>query len=157
MFESSRKLRTLIRIVAKPMQQLRETPLGRINPAAPIDGGELLLVRGFSDERSFLPRAMIAPEIIFIERLETSANRNDARTSCIDRERGDLVSGNFGSAYGLASGVGERTHVIRVTLHGVVRVFFLPMQRIFGNARAEAAAFRVHDGDANTQRTEIDP
>src|SRR5437588_822624 len=100
---------------------------------------------------------MVAPEIVFIEWFELRANRNDARTSCIDRKRGDLVSGNFGSADGLASGAGQRAHVVLVTLRGMVRVIFLAMQRTFGNARAETPTFGVHDCDANTQRAEIDP
>ena len=56
-------------IVAQPVQQFGEAPLGRVDAATPVDGGEFLLSGGFGDVRGFLPGTVIAPEIVFVKRL----------------------------------------------------------------------------------------
>src|SRR5207249_7198048 len=38
-------------VMAKPMEEFRESPLRRIDAAAPVERGELLAVRGFADFR----------------------------------------------------------------------------------------------------------
>ena len=60
-FERGDEARALFRIVAQPVQKLGETPLGGVDAAAPVDGFELLPVRGSGNLLRLAPGAMIAP------------------------------------------------------------------------------------------------
>ena len=87
MLEGGDELVALLGIVPQPVQQLRKAPLGGIDAAAPVDGFESVLVRLRGDLRRFAPGAMIAPEIVIVERRHAVADRNDARTGSIERNR----------------------------------------------------------------------
>ena len=63
--------------MAKPVQQLGKSPLRRINPAAPMDSFKFFPMRGFGDLRCFAFGAVIAPQIIFTERLKIFPYRNN--------------------------------------------------------------------------------
>jgi hypothetical protein len=69
MLEGRYELRTLRRIVAKLMQKFGEAPLRGINAAAPLDRFEAVAMSGLRDFRSFSLSAMVAPEVVVIERL----------------------------------------------------------------------------------------
>src|ERR1039458_4373900 len=90
MFQGGAELAALGGVVAEPMEELREAPLGGIYPAAPFDGREARAMGGLRDERGFAPRAMVAPEIIIVNRLEVAVDGNDARPCGID---GDGLDG----------------------------------------------------------------
>jgi hypothetical protein len=68
MFERARKSRALFRIVPQPVQQLRESPFRRIHSTAPLNGLELLAVRTFGNFLRFLLGAVIAPQVVVIQR-----------------------------------------------------------------------------------------
>ena len=53
-------------------------------------------------------------------------------------------------------GLGQRAHVVRVALRGMVGIFFLAEQRIFRCSGAEPAASAVENRHANAERSEID-
>ena len=76
----------------QPVQEFGEAPLGGVDPAAPVDGFELPPVRGGGDLLGFAPGAVIAPEIVVVERLEIFTDRDNARAGGIDRERANLVA-----------------------------------------------------------------
>jgi len=57
-------------IVAQPVQELGKAPLGRVDAAAPVDGFEAPFTGRGGDLAGFLPRAMIAPEIVVVDGLE---------------------------------------------------------------------------------------
>ena len=78
MFQSRRELRALVRIMPQPVQQFGESPLRGVNAAAPLDGVQLFLACQLRDLSRFLLGAMIAPEIVVIQRNQTLADRNHA-------------------------------------------------------------------------------
>ena len=59
---------------------------------------------------------MVAPQIIFIERLHLGINGNDAGTGGVDGQSGNLVSRNVRRRGGLARSFRERANVILVAL-----------------------------------------
>ena len=60
--------------MAKPMQELGKSPLRGVHASAPFDGWKFFLVRERGNLRSFILGAMIAPQVILIERNEVFAN-----------------------------------------------------------------------------------
>src|SRR5258708_26504097 len=98
---------------------------------------------------------MVAPQIIFIERLQACVYGNDARAGRIEGEGGNVVAGYARGGSGLTGGFSEGAHVVIVALGGVVRVIFLAMERVLRDAGAKTAALRVDDGDAHAQGAEI--
>ena len=86
-FERGRELRALLRIVPQPVQQLRPSPLRRINAAAPIDRLQLRRPRRPRDLPRFFPRPVIAPQIIIVQRSHLRVHRNHARPRGIERDR----------------------------------------------------------------------
>ena len=99
---------------------------------------------------------MIAPQIIFIERLQILIDGNHARSRRIDRQRRDLIAGNFRVRNRFARRIRERLHVIVVALRGEIGIVFAPMQWIFRHAGTQPPALRIHNRDAHTQCSEID-
>ena len=116
--------------MAKPMEELREAPLGRINATAPIDRGELLAVRDRGDFRGFGFGAVIAPQIIVIERLEIFADGNDGGASGVQGEGENLIGGNPGFPDDLAGSRRQGAHVIFMRLGGVFGIFAFAVERI---------------------------
>ena len=138
------------------MQQLGETPFGGIDAAAPLDGLKLFAASGFGNFGGFGFGAMVAPQIIFVERLQIFADGNYGGAGGIDSERLDLIAGDSCFLDSLARGDGQGAHLIVVRLRGVFRIFALAMEGIFGERSGEQTAFAIHDGNANAQSSEID-
>ncbi len=113
-------------------------------------------MRGCRDLRSLALGAMVAPQVVFAERLQVFAHRNDRRASGVERNRFDLVARDTGFLHRLASCGGQRAHVVLVRLGGVFRVFAFAVQGIFGEGRVQQPALAVHDGDANAQGSKVD-
>ena len=113
-------------------------------------------MRGFGDERGFLPRAMIAPEIVFVERLKLFADGNDAGAGGVDSESRDLIAGEVGGGEGALHCFREAAKLIFVRLRGVVGILFFAVEGIFGDTRAETAASGVYESDANAKSAEVD-
>ncbi len=99
---------------------------------------------------------MVAPQIIFVERLQVLADGDYGGPGSIDSERLDLIAGDSRFLDGLTRGDGQGAHLIVVGLRGVFRILAFAMQRVFGKRSGEQAAFVVHDRNANTQSSEID-
>src|SRR5215813_13518892 len=112
-------------------------------------------MRRLSDLCSFVFRAVVAPEIVFAERLKFPINWNDGRTGGIERYGLNLVARDTRLLDGCARGFGERAHVIMVRLSGVFGILALAMQRIICNRGSKHAAFTVHNGGANAEGSEI--
>src|SRR5258708_20055757 len=98
---------------------------------------------------------MVAPQIIFIERLQACVYGNDARAGRIDGEGGNVVAGYARGGSGLTGGFSEGAHVVIVALGGVVRVIFLAMERVLRDARPKTAAPRATDRHSPPQGPEI--
>ncbi len=148
--------RTLCGIVPQPMQQLREAPLRRVDASAPVDGFELLLVRGGGNLLCLAPRAVIAPEIVVIQRLEPVADRDDAGTGGVDSECADLIAADAAGAKRTLHGLHERVHLRTMTLRCEIGILRGAMQRILRNARAEPPFRLAEERDTHAQCAEID-
>ena len=61
----------------KPVQKLREAPLGRVHTTAPLNRLQTFTVSGFRDLRGFAFGAMVAPQIIFVQRLQVLVDGNN--------------------------------------------------------------------------------
>ena len=147
--EGADELRTLVWIVAQPVQQLGESPFGGVHAAAPLDGLEFVSAREFRDERGFLLGAVIAPQVVVVEGDHAFADRDDAGSSRVERNGFDPIAGDARGLHGLPRRLGERPHVIFVRLSREVRIFAFAMQGIFGDRRGKQAAFAVYDRDAH--------
>src|SRR4051812_45472862 len=101
--------------------------------------------------------AVVAPKIIFAQRLKIFPNRNDGRACCIKRNRLDSVAGDSGLLDGLASGGGQSAHMVFMRLGRVFRIFPLAMQWIFSNRRSQHSALAIDDRDTNTESPKIYP
>jgi hypothetical protein len=113
-------------------------------------------VRGGGDFGGFFPGAMVAPEVVVVERLEVGVDGNDAGSGGVERDGFDGRSVDAGVGDGGAHGGCQRVHVVGVALRGVVGVFFLAQQRILGHARAELAFGAVEQRHADAEGSEID-
>ncbi len=149
------KLRTLVWIVTQPVQQLGESPLGRVHTAAPLDRVQLLEARQLGDERGFLLGAMVAPQVVIVERLHAFADWNDAGASCIERDRFDLVAADFSGDHGAPRGFREGAHVIFMRLRRKIRILALAMQSIFSDGGSEKPALAVDDRYPHAEGAEI--
>src|ERR1019366_2268778 len=86
---------------------------------------------------------------------EVGIHRDHAGARGIEREPRDGVTIHAGIFERAPGGGGQRGHVIRVALRGVVRVFLLAEQRVLRRASAETALDRIEDGNANAEGAEI--
>src|SRR5262249_17457333 len=101
------------------------------------------------------PCAVIAPEIVVVDRIEPVVDRNHAGPSCIQRDGFDRAAVHTSGLDGPACGQRQCIHVVGVALGRVVRIFFLAKQRVVGGGAAKAASFAVEDGDSNAQRSKV--
>src|ERR1700733_2965954 len=150
MFKCRYKLAALFRIVAQPVKMFCEAPPGRINAAAPIYRGQIHLARDFCNSRGFFPRAVIAPEIIIVERRESFANGDYARTGGVECESADVIPVPAGSLQRLPGGERQCFHLICVGLRCEVRIFFFALQWIFRGGKTEAAALAIKQRKSDT-------
>ena len=145
-FQRGGKPVALVRIVSQPVQQLGEAPLMRVNIAAPVDRLEVFSPRQFCDLPRLFVRAVIAPQVVVVERLHPCINRNHARACRIERNGSDVLSVDVVffkcQAHGADQGLHLVVHAIawrsqghRVCAPEDIR----PMQFPAGHARCPAA------------------
>src|SRR4051794_9098227 len=79
--EGGGEMIALVGIVAKPVEEFGEAPLGGVNAAAPVDGFEFLAMSGVGDFGSFALGTVIAPEVIVVERIHGGVDGNDGGAS----------------------------------------------------------------------------
>ncbi len=82
--------------------------------------------RRLRDQRRFPPRAVVAPEVIIVERLQIRVHRHHARPRGVDGQRLHRCARHPGRRQRLARGLRQRPHVVRVALRGVVRIVLAP-------------------------------
>jgi hypothetical protein len=72
------------------MEELGKSPLMRVDAAAPFNAFKAELVRLAGDLLGLGEGAMIAPQVVFVERGQALADGNDARARGVERDRGNL-------------------------------------------------------------------
>ena len=159
MFERRRQLVALFRVVPQPVQQLGESPLVRINAAAPLDRFEIFAVGKLGNLLRLTLGAMVAPEVVVIERLQCRIDRNHARAGGVERDGLDMLAGRSRlSAATWRMALTSALHLILVRLRGVIRVFALAFQRILGRSPCPDRPRSLSNSvDAHTQRSKITP
>src|SRR5690348_2855176 len=155
MLEGAGEFLALGGIVAEPVEEFGEAPLGGIDAAAPVDRGKMLAVSEFGDFGGFGFGAMVAPEVILAEGRHVGGDGDDGGARRVERDGGDGAARKAGLLHGFARGRGERAHVIFMGLRGELGIFAAAMQGIFGDGGSEDALLAVHDGNADAQSTEI--
>ncbi len=155
MLEGGCEFRALLGIVAQPVEKLGEAPLMRVDASAPLDGFEIFGVSERGDLLRFFFCAVIAPEVVVVERLEVGVDGNYARSGGVESDGFNLRAVDFGLGDGFARSLGESVHLIRVGLGCVVGVFAFAFERILGRGSAEASALAVEQRDAHAEGSEI--
>ena len=107
--------------------------------------GRLRAVGGGGDFGGFAPGAMVAPEVVIVDGVELGIDGDDGGAGGIERDRFDGVAVDAGGCDGRAGGGGQRGHVVRVALGGVVGIFLLAEERVLGDARAQAAFLAIEN------------
>src|SRR5881227_2274279 len=87
--------------------------------------------------------AMIAPEIVFTQRLKIFPDRNDGRAGCIKCDSLDLIARHSRLLDRCTSGSSQGPHMVFMRLGRVFGIFALAMQRIFRNRGPEHTALAV--------------
>ena len=80
MFQRRNHARALLRVVPQPVQQFGESPLVRVDAAAPLDPFKTQFMRLARDLLGLGKGAMIAPQVVLIERLQALRPR-ESRSS----------------------------------------------------------------------------
>jgi len=130
-------------VVAQPVQELGKAPFGRVDAAAPGERFEVSGAAVGGDFGGFAFSAMVAPEIVVVERDETRAERNDGGAGGVERERLDGLAVYAGAFQGGLSRGGERGHVIGMGLRGVVWVDARAYDGVLGDGRTKPAAHAI--------------
>ena len=134
--EGGGELGALIGVVAQPVEQLGEAPFVGVDAAAPVDGFEAVVVGGRGDLLGFGFGAMVAPEVVVVERLQVCVDRDDAGAGGIEGDGRNVFPVMPAGFDGVAGGFREGAHVIGVGLGGVVGIFAAAMQRILPEGRS---------------------
>ena len=156
MFQRGGEPCALLRVVAQPVQQLGKAPFARIDAPAPADGFQVLGIRRCRDLAGFLPRPVVAPQIVIVNRFQFRVHGNHARSRGVERDRFNRLAVDTRLLNRPPRRFSQRRHVVRVTLRGVVRVLLLTMQRILRRARAQTAPDAIENGNAYTEGAKID-
>jgi hypothetical protein len=114
------------------------------------------LVRLAGDLLGLGEGAMIAPQVVFVERGQALADGNDARARGVERDRGNLGGVHACGSERVPGGGGQSGHLVGVGLRGVVGIFAAAMQRVRGRSGPDGAFLAVNESDANTESAEID-
>ncbi len=155
--EGGGEARALVGVVAQPVEELGEAPLRRVGPAAPFDRRLAALVRHLGDARRLVLGAVVAPEVVVVERLHLVVDRDDGRAGGVEGDGADFLPLDPRRLECAPRGLDERLHVRCVRLRGVVRIVAVALDRILGDAVSDHPLAAVDDRDAHTLRPEVHP
>jgi len=126
-FQCRGEFRSLLRIVPKPVQQLGKSPLGGVNPAAPLNRLQTFPMCRGGDLGGFAFGAVIAPQVVLAQRLKILVDRNDRGARGVERDRQHLIACNAGLLQSFAHRGSQRLHLIIVRLRRVLRILAFAM------------------------------
>ena len=110
---------------------------------------------GGGDFRGFALGAVVAPQVVVVERFKILAYRNYGRPRGIKRDGYDLIAGDARLRQRRARDGCQRLHVVGMGLRGKVRILRRAMKRIFHRRRFQHSLSAVHYGRADTERSEV--
>ena len=154
-FEGGGEAGALFGVVAEPVEELGEAPFGGVDAAAPVDGFERGGAGGGGDLGGFLPGAVVAPEVVVVQRSEAVVDGDDGGAGGVEGEGFDILAGDTGGFQGALGREGEGGHVVGVRLGRMVGVFFFAVEGVVCGARSYAAFFAVEEGDSYAQGSEV--
>src|SRR5690348_2697757 len=108
----------------------------RVDAAAPLDALKSQLVRLARNLLGLSKSAMVAPEVVLIQRLQPLAYRNHARTRRIKCDGGNGIALHPCILERLTGRSCKRGHLVCVRLRRVVRIFATPMQWVRSRSRS---------------------
>ncbi len=137
------------------MEEFGEAPLVGVDAAAPVDGFELLGMGELGDLLGLVLGAMVAPEIVVVQRLHVGADGDDARSCGVEGDSFDGGGIDAGLRDDVAGGAGERVHLVVVGLGGLVWVLAIALEGVLGDGGAEAAMVAVEERHANAEGSKV--
>ncbi len=153
--ERAGELRALVWVMPQPMQQLGETPLVGVHAAAPFDGLDVLLMRELCDLLRFRFGAMVAPQVILVERPHARVDRNHAGAGRIERNGLNGCTRYTGCGNRLAARFYQRPHLVVMRLGCVVGIFAFAMQRVLGDRSRQPSSLAVDDRHTRAECAEV--
>jgi hypothetical protein len=144
------------RIVPQPVEQLGEAPLGRIHAAAVRDRRQSLPTRNLGDERRFVLRTVIGPEVVIAQRLEILPDGNDRRAGRVDGDRQHVIAVDAAVREREPHRDNERFHVGSVRLRSEIWIGTIALHGILADTCADRSTLAVDERDANALRTVVD-
>ena len=157
MFQRGDKLRALFGIVAQPVQQLCEPPLVGVDAAAPRNAFKAQRMRLLRNLFGLGKGAMIAPEVIIVQRFQALAHRNHARSGRVQRDCCNRVAIHAGALERISGRRRECCHLVLMRLGGKVRVLAPAVQRIGCRRRTDRSLLAVHKSYANAECAKVNP
>jgi len=85
---------------------------------------------------------MVTPKVVFIERFQAFPYGKNARSRRVQRNGSNLIPGYFCCLQGLLHGFDQGTHVIGVTLRGVIRIILCAVKGILRDSRTQSVLCR---------------
>src|SRR5437660_904511 len=116
---------------------------------------QLFAPRGLRDFRSLRFRAVIAPKVVVIERLEVFPNGNHRGTRRVQRNGANLVASRPGFFHSLSRGRGQSFHVIHMRLRGKFGILPLAVKGIFSDCGSQQPAVAIHQRNTHAQSPEV--
>ena len=129
-----------------------------IDPAAPFDRFQVLRVSQLGNLLRLTLGAMVAPQIVIIERLHAGVDRHHTRAGRIERDSLDLLARDPRLGQHRPHGADQPVHLIIMGLSSEIRIFPLPLQRIVGRSRGQSTLLcpgAVKQRNPDAQRAEI--
>ena len=117
----------------------------RIHAAAPLEGLQILAMRQCDNLLRLALGAMVAPQVVLVERLHLRVYRHYAGAGGVKGDGLDFLAADARFFYRQPCSNCERTHVVGMRLRCIIWVLAATMKRIFRYSGAQTAALAVQN------------
>ncbi len=125
----------------QPVQQLGPAPFMGVDATAPVNRFQFPLMSLRGDLLGLAMGAMIAPQVIVVQRLQRVVHHHHAGTGRIQRHRQHIFAPHARLLQHASRGLYQRVHLVGVRLGREVRIFPPPMKRILRNRGSQPTTF----------------
>ncbi len=101
--------------------------------------------------------AMIAPQVIVVQRFQPLADGNHTGAGSIERDGRNGAAFNASALEHIASSGGKRPHLVRMRLGSKVRIFAAAVERVRGRRGSNRSPLAIDQSNANAESAEINP